>query len=174
MLNTLMDIAEAEAGAMPLQLEDFDLTTLIREVADLYEIVAEEGGIRMTLDLPPNLPMQADRSGLQQVIGNLVDNACKYGMSEDGKCAISLTADVVGGKARIAVCDEGCGIDRKDLKKLFRPFHKSAKEAAHSKPGVGLGLALSRRLAKALGGELRVEKVEKAGACFVLELPVKR
>ncbi len=118
--------------------------------------------------------LETDVTAVEQIVFNLVDNACKYGMEEDGSGRILLKAEVVGRKARFSVCDEGCGIDRKDLKKLFRPFHKSAKEAAHSKPGVGLGLALSRRLARALGGELAVEKREGDGACFVLELPVGR
>lgn len=118
--------------------------------------------------------LNTDVTAVEQIIFNLVDNACKYGMPEGGNRTVLLRSEVVGRKARFAVCDEGCGIERKDLRRLFRPFHKSAKDAADTKPGVGLGLALSRRLARALGGDLIVEKGEEDGACFVLELPVER
>lgn len=114
--------------------------------------------------------LDTDVTAVEQIVFNLVDNACKYGMAKEGGGEVLLKAELQGGKVRLAVCDQGGGIERKDLKKLFRPFHKSAKEAAHSKPGVGLGLALSRRLARALGGELTVESRKMAGACFVLEL----
>ncbi len=77
-----------------------------------------------------------------------------------------------GGMARIEVCDDGGGIARGDAKKLFRPFHKSANDAAHSKPGVGLGLALCKRLASALGGDLTLDADRHRGACFVLTLPM--
>ena len=87
---------------------------------------------------------------------------------------MSLRASNGGGTAKIEVCDSGCGIVRADRKKLFRPFHKSAHDAANSKPGVGLGLALCLRLARALGGDLAVDCDRERGACFVLELPVGR
>lgn len=69
------------------------------------------------------------------------------------------------------VCDEGRGVNGGEKRRLFRAFHKSALDAAHDKPGVGLGLALCRRLARALGGDLRLGRKSGNGACFVLQLP---
>ena len=174
LIENVLSYSQIERGSARTRHETLQLCSLLERFRSRTGDRVEQEGGSLEIECKSDCEVDTDVTAVEQIVFNLVDNACKYGMSEDGKWAISLTADVVGGKARIAVCDEGCGIDRKDLKKLFRPFHKSAKEAAHSKPGVGLGLALSRRLAKALGGELRVEKVEKAGACFVLELPVKR
>jgi signal transduction histidine kinase len=68
--------------------------------------------------------------------------------------------------------DHGPGISPGTRKHLFKPFHKSAQQAASSKPGVGLGLALSRRLARALGGNLSLESTCQPGTCFLLELPI--
>jgi signal transduction histidine kinase len=118
--------------------------------------------------------VETDLTAVEQIVFNLVDNACKYGLPDEGERIIHLRA--INGRhlARIEVCDEGGGIARADEKKLFRPFHKSARDAAHSKPGVGLGLALSRRLARELGGELRIDSERGCGACFVLELPIAK
>ena len=68
--------------------------------------------------------------------------------------------------------DHGPGLPPRAIRRLFRPFSKSAHDAAHSAPGVGLGLALSRRLARALGGDLRLDENGPHGACFVLTLPL--
>ena len=118
--------------------------------------------------------VETDLTAVEQIVFNLVDNACKYGLPDEGERIIHLRAINGGHLARIEVCDEGGGIARADEKKLFRPFHKSARDAAHSKPGVGLGLALSRRLARELGGELRIDSERGCGACFVLELPIAK
>jgi signal transduction histidine kinase len=72
---------------------------------------------------------------------------------------------------RLTVSDHGPGIEPRELRRLFRPFHKSARDAAQSAPGVGLGLALSRRLARALGGELGVVRGRPVGAALCLRLP---
>jgi signal transduction histidine kinase len=72
---------------------------------------------------------------------------------------------------RLTVSDHGPGIEPEEVRRLFRPFHKSARDAAQSAPGVGLGLALSRRLARALGGDLQVVRDCPSGAAFVLRLP---
>jgi signal transduction histidine kinase len=177
LIENVLSYSRIERGSARTKHETLALESLLgRFRSRLGDRVAQEGGA-LVVDCSPSsqgVELETDVTAVEQIVFNLVDNACKYGMGEEEKGAISMRAESSGGVARISICDEGCGIDRKDLKKLFRPFHKSAKEAAHSKPGVGLGLALSRRLARALGGDLKVEKGERAGACFVLELPVKR
>ncbi|OYU46241.1 MAG: hypothetical protein CFE44_03155 [Burkholderiales bacterium PBB4] len=76
-----------------------------------------------------------------------------------------------GTRIEIPAADQGPGIVPSERSRIFQAFHKSAHEAAESKPGVGLGLALSRRLAKSLGGDLTCKSSEQGGACFVLSLP---
>jgi signal transduction histidine kinase len=166
MLNTLMDIAEAETGAMPLQLESLDLSTLIREVVDLYEIVAEECGIRMTLDLPPTLPLQADRSGLLQVMGNLVDNALKYGVP-GGTLRIRATA--AAGRVQHMFADAGVGIPEEDLPRIFDRLYRG--DRSRSKRGLGLGLSLVRAVVEAHGGEISVASRPGEGSCFTVTIP---
>ena len=117
-------------------------------------------------------PVQADPVSVEQVLLNLVDNACKYaGAASDRR--VHLVLSTIGGMARIEVSDHGPGIPRARRRGLFRPFSKSAAEAARSSPGVGLGLALSRRIARKLGGDLRLDGSGE-GASFALELPLAR
>ncbi|HOX06692.1 MAG TPA: HAMP domain-containing sensor histidine kinase, partial [Planctomycetota bacterium] len=114
--------------------------------------------------------VRADPGAVEQILFNLVDNACKYAASAQDK-RILLTSWRRRGRVSLAVRDQGPGVGPDVAGKLFRPFSRSAAEAAGSAPGVGLGLALSRRLARAMGGDLRREVGPGAGACFVLELP---
>ena len=113
--------------------------------------------------------VRVDTSVVEQILLNLVDNACKYAASASDR-RIHLRAARLDGSAALLVGDHGPGISAK-RRRLFRPFSKSARDAAHSAPGVGLGLALSRRLARDQGGELRLVRPTPEGAWFALELP---
>jgi K+-sensing histidine kinase KdpD len=113
--------------------------------------------------------VEVDTTAVEQIIFNLVDNASKYASGEGCGNIITLRALERGKQVLFQVCDQGKGILAGERKRLFRAFHKSAIEAAHTKPGVGLGLALSRRLARALGGDLRIVDCEE-GACFELQI----
>jgi signal transduction histidine kinase len=95
-----------------------------------------------------------------------VDNACKYGAGP-----IELGAEMGEKTAALAVRDHGPGVPATEAPRLFRPFHKSATDAARSAPGVGLGLALSRRLARRMRGDLRLDPSVPDGARFTLNLP---
>jgi signal transduction histidine kinase len=110
-------------------------------------------------------PVKADPAAVEHVLFNLIDNAAKYGAGP-----VTLDAETTARALKIRVSDHGKGIPARERKQIFRPFHKSAAAAAESRPGVGLGLALSRRLARAGDGDLEV--AEKGdGTCFVLSLP---
>jgi K+-sensing histidine kinase KdpD len=108
---------------------------------------------------------------VEQILCNLVDNACKYGRRDGVPGSVELVVSRDRRRVCFAVRDHGPGIDRNEEKKLFLPFHKSAREAAHSKPGVGLGLALCRRLAVELRGTLEIDRTWRQGASFILKLP---
>jgi signal transduction histidine kinase len=112
----------------------------------------------------PDITVKADRVSVEQILFNLVDNACKY--SRPLGCTLSFA--VTDDRLSIVVSDEGPGVSPEVERKLFEPLRKSAAQAADSARGIGLGLALSRRLAGAMGGDLRYRKVR--GATFELSL----
>jgi signal transduction histidine kinase len=99
-----------------------------------------------------------------------VDNAAKYAAGAADR-RIHLEAAPAGRWLAVTVRDHGPGLDRRVVRRLFRPFSKSANDAAQSAPGVGLGLALSRRLARSLGGNLRLAENGPSGAAFTLTIP---
>jgi signal transduction histidine kinase len=114
--------------------------------------------------------VRADETVCEQILLNLVDNACKYARSaEDNR--IHLHIERGDGAVVMRVRDHGPGIADNVRRRLFRPFSKSAHEAAESAAGIGLGLALSRRLARDMGGDLCLDESTEAGACFALRLP---
>lgn len=114
----------------------------------------------------------ADALMVEPILVNLADNACKYAAPDSEPKKLILNADSSGSRLLISVRDFGPGLSPRQKKKLFHPFSKSASEAAHSAPGIGLGLALSRRMARRMGGELAHETPASGqGASFVLSLP---
>jgi signal transduction histidine kinase len=112
-----------------------------------------------------------DSQAVGQILFNLVDNAAKYANGSDQR-RIEISCDAGAKTAAIRVRDFGPGLTPAQRRKLFRPFSKTVQEAAVTAPGVGLGLALCRRLARDLGGRLTLEPQNGAGASFVLELPL--
>lgn len=117
------------------------------------------------------LEFVTDPAAIDQILFNLVDNASKYAAAAEDR-RLHLTWQREGKQLAIRVIDHGPGIPLSGRRKLFSPFSKSVNEAAESAPGVGLGLALSQRLAHALGGRLEWEETAGGGATFCLRLPL--
>jgi signal transduction histidine kinase len=133
---------------------------------------AQQAGMELVVGpVDVQTPLRLDLSVVDQILSNLVDNAVKYaGTASDRR--IHLDVAPAGRYLMITVSDHGPGVPPSMIRRLFRPFSKSAHDAAQSAPGVGLGLALSRRLARALGGDLRLQANGSHGACFALTIPV--
>jgi len=147
-----------------------------RDLADRVEPTlaarADRGGMVLAIGADvPDARIRTDASMVEQILANLVDNASKYANASDDR-RIHLQFDVSGKRLALSVRDHGPGLPRRAVRRLFRPFSKSAHDAAHSAPGVGLGLALSRRLARALGGDLWLGHNGPDGVSFVLTLPI--
>ncbi|MES2468767.1 MAG: HAMP domain-containing sensor histidine kinase [Verrucomicrobiota bacterium] len=122
--------------------------------------------------IPDDFALTTDPAAVEQILFNLVDNACKYAVRDGIPAQLELVLTPASAALQFALRDHGPGLTPAEARKLFRPFHKSARDAAHSAPGVGLGLALCRRLARDLGGTLEIDHSWPHGACFVLTLPV--
>ncbi len=156
--------------------ERLELPAWLERVTPRFAERAQECGMTLCVEVPPgaaSLVAVTDATALEQILFNLIDNACKYAAGRCQEPVVRLILDRRGRWAEFRVCDTGPGIHRRERRRLFRPFHKSADEAANTKPGVGLGLALSHRLAKSLGGELFLEKANGPGACLVLRVGVE-
>ncbi len=174
LVENVLAYARLERNRATSAAQTMPLAALIARVERRLADRAAQAGMELEVCLEDNAadaPVCVDASAVEQILFNLVDNACKYAVSA-GDRRIHLQATPNGRHATVQVRDHGPGIAAQEAGRLFRPFCKSAKDAANSAPGVGLGLALSRRLARHMGGDLRLNATITDGACFVLTLPV--
>jgi signal transduction histidine kinase len=150
--QALLRIAEIEAGARRSAFAGFDAAPVLAGVVELYEAVAEDRGLTVTLAMPPALPMHGDRALLQQAVANLIDNAVKF--SPPGAAvAVSVRPGAAG--TEIVVTDHGPGIPPEDRTRATERFFRG--ETARSTPGAGMGLALVLAVAQLHGGSLTLE-----------------
>lgn len=166
LINTLLDIAETEAGVRGLRLEDVDLGELAAQAVELFAGVAEDKDVRLT-STPSGRPVaKGDRRRLQRALANLVDNAIKY-TPAGGRVTIRIGIDRT--MAQLAVADTGPGIPPDEIPRLFDRFYRG--DRARNLPGSGLGLALALAVARAHGGDIEVRSGSR-GSTFTLRLPV--
>jgi signal transduction histidine kinase len=168
MLNTLMDISEAEAGVMSLELERVNIVSLIEEAMELYQYVAEDRGVALGTTLPEELYGRVDPNRVRQVIANLLDNAIKY---TPGGGRVGIEAGRSGSEVIILVRDTGPGISPDDLPRIFDRLYRGDKSRSHR--GLGLGLSLVRAVVHAHGGRIEVASQPGGGSLFTVFLPLE-
>ncbi|MFW6108124.1 MAG: sensor histidine kinase [bacterium] len=174
LVENVLAYARLGRGGGAGQFETLPVTELWQRVESRIARRAEQAEMRLEVDagaVDSGVAVRADPAAVEQILFNLVDNACKYARTADDR-RIHLRLAAGNGAAELHVRDHGPGIPDREGRRLFRPFRKSARDAAHSAPGIGLGLALSRRLARQMRGDLRLEPSASDGACFVLRLPL--
>jgi len=175
LVENVLAYARLERGSARRRIEAIQISELVKQVEPRLRQRAGQVGASVVVEATPNAlasVVYVDSSVVEQILFNLVDNACKYGVPAAGERTIHLEALSSGSSAMLRVRDHGAGISEEAARRLFKPFSKSAQDAAHSAPGVGLGLALCRRLSRAMGGELRWNAKVRDGACFELSLPI--
>ena len=170
LVENVLSYARLERGRARGRTETVALADLVSRIGPRLAERAEQAGFQFVIENGGDATVRADPSAVEQILFNLVDNACKYAAGAADK-RLHLVSEAAGGRGVLKVCDHGPGISTRDARRLFRPFSKSAADAANSAPGVGLGLALSRRLARDMGGDLVLIARPGDGACFALSLP---
>ena len=175
LVENVLAYARLERGSARSRAERVSLGQLIDRVKPRLDQRAAQAGMQVVVDSNEQAlgtVVHVDASAVEQILFNLVDNACKYAAPTATEKLIHLEALPDGKFVMLRVRDHGQGISAEGARRLFQPFSKSAHEAAHTAPGVGLGLALCRRLSRSMGGDLRLEGFARGGACFVLTLPL--
>jgi len=170
--NALLMIARLESGAAQEAMQDFDVAEVAHDVAELYDAVAEEQGVMLTLDVDAPLMMRGGRELIGQALANLVDNAIKYGVaSENGaQGVVNIAARRIGDRIELTVADRGPGIAAQDRARVLERFVRL--EGSRSRPGSGLGLSLASAVARLHHGALRLHDNEP-GLRVTMELPVE-
>ncbi len=167
MLNTMLHVAEAEADTVQLDLQPVSLADSLRDVLDLYAILAEEKGVTIHCTMEPDLTIVADRQRISQAWANLLDNAIKYNGTE-----ISITTRRQGDRAEVIIRDNGMGISENELPKIWKRLFRG--DRSRSKPGLGLGLTLVRATINNHQGTIQVNSTLNQGTTFVIELPLSQ
>ncbi|MFE8599693.1 HAMP domain-containing sensor histidine kinase [Archangium violaceum] len=166
MVNDLLDTTRIEAGQLDLHLEEHDLAELVREAVELHRPISDRHVLELQVPESPT-PVRCDATRISQVLNNLLSNAIKYS-PEGGPVRIHLTP--ADGGYRITVTDSGVGIAPSEKESIFEPFRRSAS-TRETIPGVGLGLAVTRKILAAHGGSMDVESEPGKGSTFSVRLP---
>ena len=169
-IDELLDLARGEQGMLKLKLSLVDPLQMLRALADEFAVIISSRGQTLILDLPPSLPkLWADAHRLRQVVLNLLSNASKF-TPEEGR--ITLKARDEETRLVIEVQDTGPGIAKEEQERLFEPYHRLESDRERFS-GLGLGLALSKRLVELHGGKIWVESEPGKGSKFSFSLPLQ-
>ena len=167
MLNTLMDISEAESGTMQLRREPVPLGDVVARAIDLYRDVADAKGVSLTVGVSENVVVTADRTRLEQVAANLIDNAIKYTPS-GGRVDVDVQRESEGAVLRVR--DTGPGIPADELPRIFDRLFRG--DTSRTERGLGLGLSLVKAIVEAHGGHVEVSSEPGSGSTFTVRLPL--
>ena len=165
LIDDILDLSKIEAGAMELDVRDFDLADLTEDISGIFAIRCEQKGLRWRVDVHiGEHAVHADDRKLRQILINLLGNSVKF--TDRGE--VSLTVAQHGRHYAFSVEDSGAGISQKAQKRIFEPFQQA--EEGEAKGGTGLGLAITKRHIELMGGALRLDSTPGEGSCFHFEL----
>jgi signal transduction histidine kinase len=164
LVDGLIDVSRLGEGALRLDLQRVDVGEVVRGVVARFAPAAARDGTELRIAADP-APAVVDRARLEQALGHLLSNALRFGAGRP----VDVTLEADDERLRLAVADEGGGVDPDDEERIFGRFERAASWRHYG--GLGLGLFLTRRIADAHGGTVRVEAGHRRGSVFVLELP---
>ena len=168
LIEDLLTISELESGRVKLSLQAVALGPVVAKVLEDFKTRAEAKGMRL-VNQAPDLAIRADVDRLEQVLGNLVDNAIKYGRAKGAVTVGGRAAD--GGQVEVFVQDDGPGIPPEALERLFERFYRVDKARSREQGGTGLGLAIVKHIVQSHGGRVWATSEPGHGATFLFVLP---
>jgi signal transduction histidine kinase len=171
LINDVLDLSKIEAGKMEVHLEEVDIAPIVQDVAAAVQALAEQRGNGLLLDAEAPGRMRTDATRLRQVLFNLLGNAAKF--TEHGQIHLRVRREeqAAGDWLVFEVEDTGIGMTPEQQAKLFQPFSQADAATASKYGGTGLGLALCKRFAHLLGGEISLRSAPGEGSAFTLRLP---
>ena len=170
-LNDILDISQLESGRLQVAPEPVDLRSLLQEVEALMRVQAQSRGLALRMEIAPDLPrwVLADATRVKQILFNLLSNAVKFSTAG----SVELSARLAGpGRLEFGVADTGIGMDEATVARLFQRFMRADESTSRRQGGTGLGLEISRDLARLMGGDITVRSAPGAGSTFTVTLPL--
>jgi PAS domain S-box-containing protein len=170
LLDDILDVTRLERGRLHFENRPFSPRRVVRQAVRAFQPSAEQKGLSLEVDIADDIApwLRGDEARLAQIVTNLVSNAVRY--TEQGSIIARLRQlDEDGERAQLQLCvtDTGMGVDAAARKRIFRPFERDVAADAKASEGLGLGLAIARRLCERMGGELSLEDVASGGSRFI-------
>jgi CheY-like chemotaxis protein len=172
LINAVLDLSKIEAGKMDLYLETFAVADMVRDIAAVIHPLAEKNRNRLDVRCAPDAgSAHADLTKVRQALFNLLSNACKF--TEGGVVVLAAAREAAAGGDQLvfAVSDTGIGMTPEQVGRIFQEFSQADASVTRRYGGTGLGLALSRRLARMMGGDIAVESASGRGSTFTMRIP---
>jgi signal transduction histidine kinase len=166
LLDTLLEFARADWAADSNSVTRFKVRDVLQEVIDQHHVAAKLKRLELRLDCPDDLLLSTDRTKFSRVLTNLVNNAIKF--TQAGSVCVEV--EQYGRAVRVHVVDTGIGLSPQSRERLFEEFFQVGNHERDRRKGFGLGLAIARRLARQLGGDVLVESDEGKGSRFTVAL----
>jgi CheY-like chemotaxis protein len=173
LINDILDLSKVEAGQMTVEAISFDLPAVLSEIVSLLRPRATDKGLSFDVTFQGPIPnrIQSDPTRFKQILLNLLGNAFKF--TESGRVEMRITNDGAGGpniRIRVDIIDSGIGMTKEQLQRLFQPFTQAAESITRKYGGTGLGLTISRHLARLLNGDIIAASQPNIGSTFTLTL----
>ncbi len=169
MLEELLDMSELDSGKVVLNLSETDLTKLIAENVELNQVIADRKNIKLNFKAPDEVVITIDAPKIEQVINNFISNAIKYSHADT---QVFISIEVSNGEVLVKVRDEGQGIPKGELHKVFEPFKTTSVKSTGGEKSTGLGLAITKKVVEAHRGHIGVESEVNVGTEFYFTLPL--
>jgi len=167
-VDQLLTMARLDAGEAFLELSRFDFAALVRTTVEHMRLLADEKKIALTVEASGPIQVEGDRSRLQQVVVNLLDNAIKY-TPQGG--SVTVAVDIEANAAVLKVADTGIGISEEAQAHIFERFYRTDKARSRRMGGTGLGLSIVKSIGAAHGGQVSVQSTEGRGTTFRFAIP---
>ena len=168
LINDVIDISKIEADKVELYIQEFDLSALSQEIKESFAVALNKKGLALLLEKPPALLIESDERRTKQILVNFISNALKFTYKGEIEIKIAKKDKIV----EVSVRDTGIGMEKEDMGKLFQSFSRIATSGRLTE-GTGLGLYLSKKIARLLGGDIKAESEFGKGSAFTLTLPLK-
>jgi signal transduction histidine kinase len=169
LINDVLDISKIEAGELQLTPEKFNLRELLTRVNESLRPMAESKGLKLTLEISPEInEIVNDERRIQQIMINIANNAIKF--TEQGE--VRIVCQLVKGAIETRIIDTGIGIKSEDMQKLFQPFQQLDSGISRKYDGTGLGLSICNKILERTNGQITVESQHGKGSTFIIRLPL--
>ncbi len=173
-LNDILDISQLESGHLHVAPQTVDLPQLIAQVEALMRAQAQAKGLALEVEVEPDVPrwVRADPTRVKQILFNLLSNALKFTSIGAVRLRVAMAGDDASGRLDFSVADTGIGMDEATLARLFQRFMQGDQSPSRRASGAGLGLEISRDLARLMGGDITVRSAPGVGSTFIASLPL--